>query len=337
MAADIARFNVVTADDSALADYCRLRSAIAAADFPDDPPPTAESTIGRLRAPLTGWGRREHWLAQQDDEAVGFATIGILDEGKAHHGQAEIVVHPAVRRRGLGRELLRAVLPTVRENSLPLVEGWTVRGNPGELWAAALGFRVVHETALQELVLADADADRWCDTAPQGYQLDRWVGAAPARLLTSYAEAKTAIDDAPLGDASYRPPRWTPERVRAAEDDLRRRQVEHRVVIASQATTGTVAAVTELDIYSYRPEIGYQGDTAVLTAHRGHGLGHCVKSRMLQWLRVERPGLERIYTSTAAANIHMLRVNREIGFTVFRRAVEFEQEVGTLESRLAVR
>jgi RimJ/RimL family protein N-acetyltransferase len=125
--------------------------------------------------------------------------------------------------------------------------------------------------------------------------------------------------------------------VRAAEDDLRRRQVEHRVVIATQVSTGTVAAVTELDIYSYRPEIGYQGDTAVLTEHRGHGLGHCVKSRMLQWLRVERPGLERIYTSTAAANIHMLRVNREIGFTVFRRAMEFEQEVRTLESRLAAR
>lgn len=328
---------MVTAGDSALADYCRLRSAIAAVDFPDDPPPTAENTIGRLRAPLTGWGCRQHWLAKQDDRVVGFATIGILDDGNVNHGQAEIVVHPEFRRRGLGRELLRTVLPTVRENSLPLVEGWTVRGNPGELWAAALGFRVVHETALQEFVLSGADAGQWCDTAPPGYQLDRWIGAAPERLLTSYAEAKTAIDDAPLGDGSYRPPRWTPERVRAAEDDLRRRQVEHRVVIATQVSTGTVAAVTELDIYSYRPEIGYQGDTAVLTEHRGHGLGHCVKSRMLQWLRVERPGLERIYTSTAAANIHMLRVNREIGFTVFRRAVEFEQEVSTLESRLAAR
>jgi mycothiol synthase len=195
----------------------------------------------------------------------------------------------------------------------------------------------VHETALQELVLAGADPDRWRDTAPAGYQLDRWIGAAPQSLLGSYAEAKTAIDDAPLGEGSYRPPRWTSERVRAAEDDLRRRQVEHRVVIATQVSTGTVAAVTELDIYSYRSEVGYQGDTAVLTEHRGHGLGHCVKSRMLHWLRVDRPGLERIYTSTAATNTHMTRVNREIGFTVFRRAVEFEQEVHRLEPLLAVR
>jgi mycothiol synthase len=68
----------------------------------------------------------------------------------------------------------------------------------------------------------------------------------------------------------------------------------------------------------------------VLAAHRGHGLGLAVKTRMLRWLTAERPDLERIYTSSAASNAHMLRVNRALGFTIHRGVLVFEQSVDTL-------
>ncbi len=75
-----------------------------------------------------------------------------------------------------------------------------------------------------------------------------------------------------------------------------------------------VAGLTYLEVYQSRPELAVQQDTAVLPAHRGHGLGLWMKAQNLRWLVAEHPGIRRVRTSAAADNEHMLRVNRQLGF-----------------------
>lgn len=53
----------------------------------------------------------------------------------------------------------------------------------------------------------------------------------------------------------------------------------------------------------------------VVLAHRGHGLGRCLKAHMLRSLLAELPEINRIFTNVNAGNDHMIRVNRQVGFT----------------------
>jgi hypothetical protein len=55
---------------------------------------------------------------------------------------------------------------------------------------------------------------------------------------------------------------------------------------------------------------------------------------MLRWLTADRPLIERITTSNAADNVHMIRINSEVGFTTAIVLAEIEAELSALRSRL---
>jgi ribosomal protein S18 acetylase RimI-like enzyme len=304
-------------------------------DRPDEETPPFEAAVGRLLTPLTARGPEQFWCVRVDGHLVGMATVGFPDDENGALAMTDIRVHPDHRRRGIGTALLRAALPTMRERHRATVAGWGVTaGGAGSRWAETLGFRVVHHDVLQVLDLGQSDPERWDTGAPAGYRIARWAGSAPDDLLVSYARARVAIHDAPSEDTSYRDPQWTPERVREAEADLRRRRIEQRVVVGVHETTGEVAGLTEVELHDTRPDFAYQGDTAVLPSHRGRRIGTWIKSHMIQWLRYERPAVRRIGTSTAASNTHMIRINHELGFETLRRMVDVEAEVAALSSRL---
>jgi GNAT superfamily N-acetyltransferase len=261
---------------------------------------------------------------------VGFGAVGFLDEENDHIGRVDVLVHPDVRRHGVGTALLTAALPAVRAHRRRVVQGAVLKDGPGQAWGAGLGFQIVHETVLQELVLATTDRSSWEVPTPAGYELRWWTGNTPPELLASYAAARTAIGDAPLGDSSEQAPQWTADRVREAEARLRQRRVEQRVVVAIHTATGAVAGITQIELYPHRPTIAYQGETAVLAEHRGHRIGLAVKTRMLRRLITDRPAIDRVFTSCAVSNTHMLRLNRTLGFTVHRGVLVFEQDTDAL-------
>ena len=95
------------------------------------------------------------------------------------------------------------------------------------------------------------------------------------------------------------PPEWTVERVREAEAEVLALDVEERVVVAVHEPTGEVAGLTQLQLHPHRPRYGYQRDTAVLAAHRGHGLGRAIKAHMLRWLEDDGVDLDVVDTGTA--------------------------------------
>ena len=98
--------------------------------------------------------------------------------------------------------------------------------------------------------------------------------------------------------------------------------------------TGKVAGNSVIVLMPGRDDVGWQLDTAVVPAFRGHGLGRVIKAAMIRRLRAERPGVRVVSTSNAADNVHMIRVNRELGYTLFGDMANFEIEVGALAVRL---
>jgi mycothiol synthase len=58
---------------------------------------------------------------------------------------------------------------------------------------------------------------------------------------------------------------------------------------------------------------------------------------MALWLTADRPDLDRIVTTTAASNEHMIRVNGQIGYVPSRTMLVMNTGVSALLARLIAR
>ncbi|MDH6135511.1 mycothiol synthase [Kitasatospora sp. MAA4] len=315
MTLDVRPLDPSTAPEQLLADYHAMRAAVAAADSPEDPPLTYESAIGRLRTPPVGDGPCRFWVGHLDGRLAGSVRVALPEEANSGIVNVEVHVHPELRRRGVGTELLRSAMPAILDARRDTVLGLGMKpDSAGARWVDGLGFEVTHSTVMQVLLIARTPAQLWDVPAPAGYRLECWTGATPERLIDSYAAARQAIQDAPLGGTSYRATVWTPAQVRATDRELADAGAEQRVAIAVDEATDRVVGVHVIHNYPHRRESGFIYDTSVLAAHRGHGLGRAMKAAMMRWLADERPDLERILTTTATTNTHMIGINHALGY-----------------------
>ncbi|MCS7480357.1 GNAT family N-acetyltransferase [Umezawaea endophytica] len=335
---EVEPFDPAHASESDLRGYYEVMVARQETDRPDEPRLSYEDVLGRLENPFVGFGPVAYWVARLRGEVVGLAIVYFLEDESSHIGLTEVVVHPRVRGQGIGTAVLKTVVPELRARDRTLVETWQItKGSDGERWAKSLDFHTVHTVLTQALVIPETDRALWREDVPAGYRLRRWADVAPDDLVASFAAARTAMRDAPVGDLGYQEPAWTAERVRAREAELRENNIESRTVVAVHEATGEVVGLTELELHPHRPFWGFQRDTAVLPPHRGHGLGRCVKAHLIHWLLADRPDLDRIYTTTGAGNAHMSRVNHQLGFTTVRTMIAVNRDLAELEADLATR
>jgi mycothiol synthase len=323
------------AEEAALAEYYELAAASAKIDRPHEPATNYTAVIGRLRRPGSDAETVRHWFAYQAGKVVGHMKVNLPMSETPDVASVEIKVHPDSRRQGIGTDFLRTLFPVLHAEARTTVEGWWIsRDGVGERWALARGFQLTHATVSQRLSLQDADPAAWAIEPPAGYRIVQWIGHAPDDLIASYADARAAIHDAPLGQAAYESPEWTPERVRIAERALRVGGVEQRVVAAVHEASGTVAGSTQVELLPHRKGMAHQADVAVLPAHRGHGIGAHMTACMIRWLVADRPDITFIQNTTGAENIHMIRVNQTLGFVTARSWVVVTGELTTLEAQL---
>jgi mycothiol synthase len=323
------------ADEAALAEYYDLTVASAKIDRPHEPAASYDSVIGRLRRPSSDADTFRNWFAYRAGAVVGRMTLNLPMLESPDIAMVEITVHPDCRRQSIGTDFLRTLFPVLHAEKRTIVEGWWITGcGIGQRWALARGFRLTHATVSQRLALHDVDPARWEVAPPPGYRTERWIGHAPDDLLTSYAHARAAIHDAPLGQAVFEAPQWSPDRVRTAERALRERGVEQRVVVAVHEASGAVVGCTEVELVPHNKGVVSQQETSVVPAHRGHGLDVLIKAHMIRWLRADRPDLTAIRTTTGAENVHMIRVNETLGFVKARSWVVMTGDLAALEARL---
>lgn len=283
------------------------------------PESSRERIIASLREPNPDFREVFRLVARRDGEGAGITSAGVLSGPNAQLAIGSITVHPRYRRQGIGTALLDALLPELRARGCETFESWGVaRDSTGEHWAVARGFQVVASRVRQRLTISEAVLTT---TVPDGYRVERWIGAAPEHLLSSVAATRQSIHDAPATASAAQLPEWTPEVVRAEEAVARAAGVEHRVVVAVEEATGRVVALTDVPLHPSDTTDTNWGSTMVSPAHRGRGISRVIQAHMLQWLRAERPELERIDTSTDAANFAMIRVNEQLGFTTARQTV----------------
>ncbi len=311
---------------------------VLAADLPDDPPWQDVQVREYLAETMPG-ERRISWVAEDDrlpeGEGKVFGHVTLLLLGDT--GVLEVIVHPELRRRGLGQQLVAVAARRAYLEGFSSIGVEAIGGTGAIGFYEALGFERDYVETRSVLSLSSVDWSALSGMASgisKGYRVEYHPGGPPAELLEAYAQAKLEAQDGDEDDPDARPSSSDPQRLRDSLDTLHRRGLKPYIVLAIHEETGEVAGLTELVVPAQHPERADQYDTIVVRKHRGYGIDRAIKARMLFELRTAEPDLCEVQTWNAQHNESMLKVNAELGYQSDRDWYEYIADVAQLVHRL---
>ncbi|MFJ8688399.1 GNAT family N-acetyltransferase [Micromonospora wenchangensis] len=326
-----------TASSAEIGSVLDTLNAVLAADLPQDPPWREDSLREYLSEVMPG-ERRISWVAHADPPAdggpapiVGHVQVLLLGD----IGVLEVLVHPSVRRSGLGRELVLTAARRVYQEGFRSIGVEVVGNTPAIGFYSSLGFTREYVETRSVLDLGTVDWTALTEMAvavDPGYHLEFYPGGPSDDLIEAYARAKAEVRD--VEDGELRPSSYDPQRLRDSLDTLHRRGMKPYIVLALHERTGAVAGLTEVVVPVQHPTRADQYDTIVVRDHQGYGIDRAIKARMLLELRSAEPELTEVQTWNAQANEAMLKVNAELGYQPDRDWCEYSVDVAELVHRL---
>ncbi|WLS48681.1 GNAT family N-acetyltransferase [Micromonospora profundi] len=326
-----------TASSAEIASLLSTLNAVLAADLPQDPP-WRETSLREYLAEVMPGERRISWIAQAeptgpDEPGAVLGQVHVLLLGDI--GVIEVLVHPSVRRTGLGRDLVLRAARRVYQEGFQSIGVEVVGDTPAVGFYESLGFtrEYVETRSVLDLATVDwAELTEMANGLGSGYHLEFCPGGPPDDLIESYARAKAEVRD--VDDGELRPSSYDPERLRDSLNTLHRRGMKPYIVLAQHEQSGEVAGLTEVVVPAQHPTRADQYDTIVVQSHRGYGIDRAIKARMLLELRSAEPELAEVQTWNAQANEAMLKVNAELGYRPDRDWCEYSVDVAELVHRL---
>ncbi|NIK59455.1 GNAT family N-acetyltransferase [Kribbella shirazensis] len=256
--------------------------------------------------------RRIAWLAAQGDGTpVGSAFLR-LDSRKthAHLAEFELNVHPAERGRGIGTQLLGAVVAGARDHDVRTVITDVDVDSAGDRFLQHHGFAIG-----MRLIYARLDLAQPTTAVPEvpGYRLVCWEGVVPDDLVQSFTDARAGMNDAPSGTITTGVDAWDVERSRYAARVIEQRG-DHLLVVAAMDRPGHIVGFTEVVVPGDGKGDAQLYGTAVLPEHRGRGLALWMKAAQIQQTRRRFPDLDGLLTDTVDTNAAMRRTNDRLGY-----------------------
>ena len=327
--------------DHAVEAALSLLHAAGKVDTPDFPPACPYDFRASLRQELS-YRRRERHLAHEGDTVVGYLHLDLPLRENRDNAEVELIVHPAYRRRGVGRALFEYAVRRVRDlgrkrligataESLP---GGPVRDHAGGAFAAAMGARPALRDVRRRWDAATVDPAvlarlRSAARAKAvGYRVVTWHGRAPEEYAADVAYLNGRLNsDAPLEDLTWEAERIDVARLRESEDSALARGMRIYGAGAVHEETGRMVAVTTIAGQRSSPWHAWQWITLVDPPHRGRRLGALVKVENLEHARTLQPELRAIDTWNAAVNRHMISINEEMGYRAVEAGVNWQWEL----------
>ena len=231
-----------------------------------------------------------------------------------------MLVDASHRRRGVGTILLDATRDLLGADGRCRLHSSVPIDSPASSFAKSAGAHVAQIELCNVLDLTTVDPTALRDNASPApsYVLASWIGACPDDLAAAFADAHTAMDDAPRGDEESEASTWTVERLRDQERCWDTLGFTTLTAAAVHEPSGEVGGYTQL-LLTGRQTTAVQEDTGVVRAHRGHGLGLALKCANLLALADHSAAITTVVTWNAESNAHMLAVNEAVGFRVHSR------------------
>lgn len=291
----------------------QVRELAARASATDGTDPLSEQALHRLG----GRSDTSHLLSTLDDRIVGYAGVEPAHDG--HPAMVEVVVDPAHRGRGIGRDLVSSAL----ERGGVGTRVWA----HGDLPAARAVASRLGLTAARELLQLRRPLDAPAlpeVTVPDGITLRTYAGPG---------------DDADLLRVNAAAFDWHPEQGAWTQREIDERVAEPwfdpaGLFIAEDAVTGEMLGFHWTKVHPAtvspdgpgEPAIGEVYVVAVSPAAQGRGLGRLLTVAGLRYLRDR--GLGSVLLYTEADNTAALHTYYRLAFERYHVDVAYAGEVG---------
>src|SRR4051812_16472230 len=296
----------------------------AAAECPETATPCAVDLRGSLRYWPPG-AELENWVVPSGSRVVGAVQLSYRD-GDGTPSLDHLVVHPDHRGRGIGRSLLQLAVERAAERGRrgllgSLVEQYDA-GHPRPArpvrFATAAGAVPVGRGLTQRLVV-DAEVRARAEeqaTPPSGYTLLRWGSVLPEAWVGQASALEIASGDCDADTAAATPAEHSYLRQFEVMRQGRGRRAYQTGLVAPD---GRLAGFSSISMTTGNSVEALQGMTVVQRDHRGAGLGLVLKSANLRYALDFEPELRVVDTTNDDTNVHMIAVNRRLGY----RPIEF--------------
>ncbi|MEH1165639.1 GNAT family N-acetyltransferase [Micromonospora sp. CPCC 205539] len=316
------------ADRAAVDEAYRIGAAANDVDVPDFPPFCRRRFDAFFHTPMPG-NERLWALARLNGVPAGYLALDLPQLDNTDNAIAELVVHPELRRRGVGRALHAYGVRLLREHGRKRVVGMAVSALPdgparsvaGDAFASATGAQPALAEVRRRLDVAEIDRTALrvalAEARPraEGYQSVCWRDTTPPEYVAdiAYLDGRLLMD-APMGDVQWEPEQVDAERVRGNERALDARGRRRYHLGMRHEASGRLVAWTFLDVGASADWHAFQQITIVDPDHRGHRLGLIAKAENLHHLLTHEPAVRVIDTFNAASNSHMVAINEQVGF-----------------------
>jgi len=262
-----------------------------------------------------------------EDEVVGAVRLHLPRRDNLHLAEVELYVHPAARRRGVGRALVTEMDRVARADGRTSLIGYTDEppARPSAMSegaARALGFVRTQQEVRRDIDLPldpgrAAALEAEITAYAVAFDMVTWRDVAPEHLVDDLAVLHQRMStDVPMADLDIAEEVFDAARVRRHEQLARAMGRALYGAGAVHRDSGRMVAYTDQAVPLSEPTRAYQWNTIVLSEHRGHRLGTLVKLACLRRLSSEVPQTRVISTWNAEENVAMIRVNDALGARV---------------------
>jgi len=327
------------------ADFVALNgfeNAKAREAYPEDPPTPLERTIVHVKNFPSHYVISEFWIRDGDRiAAVGYAWWHNTEQNR-HNAWIDVTVLAEHRGNGLGKQLLRRVVDTVKSDGRTMLSFFTTDRLPsGGIFARRIGGEERQRVHTNRLLMADVDRPlmkRWIDEGPvraPGYSLVFVDGPYPDEIVEDAVAVLDVMNTAPLDDLDWDDFKHTVEQMREIERQGVAEGTIRWTIFARSERTGRFVGLTSVYWNPSEPDTVYQGDTGVHPDHRGHALGKWMKAEMFDRVTARWPDVVDIRTGNADSNDAMLGINHAMGFKPYIASSNWQVSVEAVERYLS--
>ncbi|HSS69013.1 MAG TPA: GNAT family N-acetyltransferase [Nocardioidaceae bacterium] len=323
-----------TLDEATAAEIAEVSNAADRIDAPQNEPQPGEYIRLRFRHGWDDLGTENVVVGRVDGALAAVASVELPVWDNQHMAFVELVIAPDYRGSGIGARVLDQVYAVMKTNdrSLLIANAW--KGSDLERFWLDHGLEMGSEAAQRRLRPLDLDwphLDRLhaeALAASTAYDIVQVTQPVSDDLVEEMVQLQLTMNDAPVDGLTVDDDVWDAKRYRATESAAANRRMTPHRLVARHRDSGDVAGFTVVAVEHDRPHLGFQEDTAVIRAHRGHRLGVRLKIEMLRYLREAEPRIVQIDTWNAVSNSHMIAVNDAIGCFVVGYGGELQRDFG---------